>query len=197
MRRGRRRNAFSFWRRRPREWRGGNSYFTAGAMRTTFGSLDDLRSLVTDLPDDLAGSIDLPPYTTDDFRADMLRVTEGRCDRELTEILVREAAPTLAWLRAKGLRFRLMFERQSFQVGGRRRFWGGLAVGVVGGGEGLVEQHLAAAARTGIEVRYESPGVGITARRGGTGQRRDRATTFRPRGDRGRRGCDGLWGLRG
>ena len=30
----------------PREWRGGNSYFTAGAFRITFGSLEELRPLL-------------------------------------------------------------------------------------------------------------------------------------------------------
>ena len=49
------------------------------------------------------------------------------------------------WLRGKGLRFRLMYERQAYEVDGRQRFWGGLAVGTVDGGDGLMAQHRAAA----------------------------------------------------
>ena len=76
----------------PRAWAGGNSYFTAGATRTTFGSLDDLRPMLDDLTDAQAALVDLPPYTAEQFMADMLRVTEGRCDRELAGILVNDIA---------------------------------------------------------------------------------------------------------
>src|ERR1044072_9424662 len=47
----------------PRQWAGGNSYFTAGAMRTSHGGLTDLTSLVEPLPADRAGRVDLAPYT--------------------------------------------------------------------------------------------------------------------------------------
>jgi tricarballylate dehydrogenase len=145
----------------PREWAGGNSYFTAGAIRTTYEGLEDLRPIVENLTDELAAATELPPYTPDDFMSDMERVTEGRCDKELTRILVDDAADTTRWLHEKGLRYRLMYDRQSFEVNGKRRFWGGLVLGTVGGGRGLVEQHIAAAERSGIEVRYDSPVVGL------------------------------------
>ncbi len=141
----------------PRQWVGGNSYFTAGAFRTTWESLNELRPLLEEMTDELAAQTELPAYTPEQFRSDMERVTEGRCDPELTAILVNDAAPAIHWLHEKGLRFRLMYDRQSFLVGGKRRFWGGLAVGTVNGGRGLIEQHVAAAERTGIDVRYDSP----------------------------------------
>jgi tricarballylate dehydrogenase len=140
----------------PREWIGGNTYFTAGAFRSTYRGLDDLRPLL-DLSDEEAARIDLPPYSPDDFRADMRRLTEGRCDPELTEILVGDVAETTTWLRGKGIRWKLQYERQSFEVGGRRRFWGNLPLGTVGEGVGMIEQHLAAAERAGVEVRCQSP----------------------------------------
>lgn len=145
----------------PREWAGGNSYFTAGAIRTTYDGLDDLRPIVENLTDELAATTELPPYTPDDFMSDMERVTEGRCDEELARILVDDAADTTRWLHEKGLRYRLMYDRQSFEVNGKRRFWGGLVLGTVGGGKGLVEQHVAAAERSGVEIRYDSPVVGL------------------------------------
>jgi tricarballylate dehydrogenase len=145
----------------PREWAGGNSYFTAGAIRTTYDDLEDLRPIVENLTDELAEATELPPYTSEDFMSDMQRVTEGRCDKELTRILVDDAADTTRWLHKKGLRYRLMYDRQSFEVNGKRRFWGGLVLGTVGGGRGLVEQHVAAAEMSGIEVRYDSPVVDL------------------------------------
>ena len=49
-----------------------------------------------------------------------------------------------------------MYERQSYEADGRHRFWGGLAVGVVDGGRGLIDQHAAAAEAHGIEVRHDA-----------------------------------------
>jgi tricarballylate dehydrogenase len=145
----------------PREWAGGNSYFTAGAIRTTYGGLEDLRPVLEDLSDEQAARTELSPYKPADFMADMERVTRGRCDRELTSVMVEEAAATVQWLHEKGLRFRLMYDRQSYEVDGKRRFWGGLVLGTIGGGKGLIQQHTDAAQKTGIELRYDTPVIGL------------------------------------
>ena len=108
----------------PRDWAGGNTYFTAGAFRTTFWDIEELRPLLEDLSEELLTRTEVPPYTRDNFLADMRRVTQGRCDEELTGILVAEAAETMRWLHEKGIRWRLMYDRQSFEVDGKRRFWG-------------------------------------------------------------------------
>ncbi len=145
----------------PRQWAGGNSYFTAGATRTTYESLEDLRPLVENVSDEQATKIELPPYSPRDFLGDMMRVTEGRCDAELTSVLVSEIADTVRWLHDKGMRYRLQYDRQSFEADGKIRFWGNLPLGVLGGGQGLIEQHTAIAERSGIEIRYECPAVGL------------------------------------
>jgi tricarballylate dehydrogenase len=82
--------------------------------------------------------------------------------------MVEEAAATIRWLHEKGLRFRLMYDRQSYEVDGRRRFWGGLVLGTVGGGKGLIEQHTAAAEKTGVELRYDSPVIGLLQEQAGS-----------------------------
>src|SRR5690606_24284520 len=59
------------------------------------------------------------------------------------------------WLSGLGLKYRLMYERQAYErPDGTYLFWGGLHVGNVGGGEGLIEDHTAVAAKLGTEVRY-------------------------------------------
>ena len=93
--------------------------------------------------------------------ADMGRTVTGECDRTLTSVLVHDAGETIRWLREKGLRFRLMYDRQSFECDAERRFWGGLVLGTIDGGRGLMEQHRRGAAESGIEVRYESPVVDL------------------------------------
>src|SRR4051794_38992711 len=143
------------------EWSGGNSAFTAGAIRIAHGGLDDLGDMLEGIDDELAARTDLDPYTTDEFRADMRRVTLGRGDEAMARLLVEDSGPAVRWLHERGLRFRLMYERQSFEVEGRHRFWGGLAVGTVDGGEGLMAQHRAAAERTGIELRHAAAVVDL------------------------------------
>jgi tricarballylate dehydrogenase len=145
----------------PKEWAGGNSYFTAGAFRTTFGGLEDIEPLLDNPDQALLERTKLDPYIPEDFMADMVRVTEGECDRTLTRVLVHDARETIRWLREKGLRFRLMYDRQSFEVDGQLRFWGGLVLGTIDGGRGLMEQHLRGAAQSGIEVCYERPVVDL------------------------------------
>jgi tricarballylate dehydrogenase len=151
----------------PEEWAGGNTFFTAGAMRTTHGGLDDLADLVEPVGADRAGRVDLDPYSAGDFRGDLDRVTQHRCDPVLAGILVTDSRPTMTWLRELGLKFELMFHRQAYEVGGRFRFWGGLAVGAVGGGKGMIADHLAAARERGIVIRFGAHVTGLrTGERG-------------------------------
>ncbi len=132
---------------------GGNSYFTAGAVRIAHAGFADVADLLD--PDDRHPVTVLPPYPDSAFLADMTKVTGGRNDPALTEVLVAESLQTLHWLHGKGLRYRLMYERQAYpDAQGRQVFWGGLAVGSTGGGKGLIEQHSEAARQAGIEIRY-------------------------------------------
>src|SRR3954447_21709631 len=149
------------------EWSGGNSAFTAGAIRIAHGGVDDLRDVLEGIDDELAARTDLEPYTRDEFLADMRRVTLGRGDPEMARILVDDSGPAVRWLHERGVRFRLMYERQSYEVSGRHRFWGGLAVGTVDGGDGLMAQHREAAERTGIELRHGAAVVDLARDEGG------------------------------
>jgi len=138
----------------PREQFGGNSYYTAGATRITHNGLTDLQDLVEF--DERHPLSEVPPYTAENYAGDIAKVTEGRNDKEMTEVLVAEAAPGLRWLKSLGLKYRLMYERQAYQTeDGGYLFWGGLHVGNVDGGEGLMKDHLAVAEKLGTEVRFE------------------------------------------
>jgi tricarballylate dehydrogenase len=159
------------------EERGGNSRFTAGAMRVVYDGLDDLLELMPDLTDEERKD-DFGSYTSDQFFDDMARVTEFRADPDLVEVLVHESLPTLKWMRHSGVRFMPLYSRQAFKVGNRFKFWGGLTVEAWGGGEGLVTALHEAAAKAGIEVLYgtralallqddEGAVVGLRARQAG------------------------------
>ncbi len=140
--------------RAPEDERGGNSRFTAGAMRVVYDGVDDLVELVPDLTDDELTNTDFGSYTADKYFDDMGRVTDYRTDPDLVELLVRRSHPTLKWMREKGVRFMPMWNRQAFKVDGKFRFWGGLTVEAWGGGPGLVESLTEIAKKEGIEIRY-------------------------------------------
>jgi tricarballylate dehydrogenase len=153
----------------PRPERGGNSFFTAGGFRFTHGGLEDLRrDIVPDLSDAEAQAMDVDPYTETHFFDDLARLSEHLSDPDLAETLVRRSRPTIVWMRSRGLRFIPMFARQAYKVGDRHRFWGGMAIEVVGGGPGLVEALYEAADKMGIEVRYEAKASRLVLDKRGT-----------------------------
>jgi tricarballylate dehydrogenase len=138
----------------PEEESGGNSRFTAGAIRVVYDGIDDIKTLVPDLTAAEIASTDFGTYTATQFFDDMALVTQHRADPDLVELLVTHSFAALNWLRAKGVRFIPIYGRQAFKVGGRFKFWGGLTVEAVGGGPGLVAMLAAAAHKHGIGLRY-------------------------------------------
>jgi tricarballylate dehydrogenase len=140
----------------PETERGGNSRFTAGAMRVAYDGVDDLARLIPDLTDEDKARTDFGAYTEDQFFDDLARVTQYRTSPELAEMLVRRSFETMMWMRTKGVRFQPIYGRQAFNVGGRFKFWGGLTVEAWGGGPGLIDALHAGAARHGIDVWYRS-----------------------------------------
>ncbi|MFC5830356.1 FAD-dependent tricarballylate dehydrogenase TcuA [Nonomuraea insulae] len=144
--------------RAPRDEAGGNSFYTAGAFRLAHEGLADVTPMLA--PDERLERTVLPPYTAAEFTADMERVTDGRNDAVLTRLLVSRSGDTVRWLADKGIGWRLMYERQAYESGGIWKFFGGLALGTVGGGKGLIAQHTAAAVASGVEIRY---GANVTA----------------------------------
>jgi tricarballylate dehydrogenase len=147
--------------RAPEEEAGGNSRFTAGLMRMVYDGVDDLKKVIPDLSAEEIARTDFGTYTEAQFLDDMGRVTEYRCDPDLTEILVKQSLPTLTWMRAKGVRFTAAWGRQAFNVGGRFKFWGGLTVEAVGGGPGLVDSLTRIARKQGIEIWYSARALSL------------------------------------
>ncbi|OLT49188.1 tricarballylate dehydrogenase [Saccharomonospora sp. CUA-673] len=149
----------------PKSRAGGNSYFTAGATRITHEGLESLKDLVE--PDERHSRSEVPPYSKEDYAADLKKVTLGRNDPDMTELLTSNISADMRWLKTKGMRYRLMYERQAYETSdGGYLFWGGLHVGNVDGGEGLMRDHLRIAEATGIEILYEARAVKLLAEDG-------------------------------
>ena len=139
---------------------GGNSRFTAGAMRVVYNGDEDIHELMPDLSAEEKRMTDFGAYSADQFFDDMARLTEFRCDPDLTEVLVRQSYETLKWMRTKGVRFMPLYGKQAFKVDGRFKFWGGLTVEAWGGGPGLIDGLSKSCTGRGIEIRY---GARVTA----------------------------------
>jgi len=140
----------------PEAWRGGNGFFTAGGFRFAFKSFEELCDLVGDLSDEEKASMEVDPYTEEQFYDDLMRVTEDCSDPDMAMQLVRESLPTVRWMRDRGVRWIPMFGRQAYKVGGKFRFWGGLVLEAVGGGPGLIDMEYQSASKHGVDVRFES-----------------------------------------
>ena len=153
--------------RAPYALRGGNSRFTAGAMRTVYGGVDDLRRLMPDLTAEEVERADYGCYSRERFYDDLGRVTEYRADPDLAERLVDSSLETLCWMRDKGVRFLPLYGRQSFEVGGKVRFWGGVTVEAWGGGPGLIDSLTGIAERAGVDIRYGAWTTALTRIRDG------------------------------
>src|SRR5260370_29505411 len=89
----------------PEAWRGGNGFFTAGGFRFAFKSFEELCELVGDLSDEEKASMEVDPYTEEQFYDDLMRVTEDCADPALAMHLVRASHPTARCLPARGARW--------------------------------------------------------------------------------------------
>ena len=152
--------------RAPFDLRGGNTRFTAGAIRAVYHGVDDLVALMPDLTSGEIARTDFGRYEAGDFFDDLGRVTQYRCDPALADRLVNDSYSTLKWMRGHGVRFLPLYGRQSFEVDGRVRFWGGLTIEAWGGGPGLVDALTAIATRLGVDIRYGAHAVALTTRSG-------------------------------
>ncbi len=152
--------------RAPESERGGNSRYTAGAIRFVYNGLDDLLKVMPDLPEDEQRETDFGTYTRDQYFNDMARITQYRSNPEMTGTLIDRSLDTMVWMREQGVRFSPSYSRQAFKVDGHFKFWGGLSVEVSGGGPGLIESLNRAAARGGIDVQYGMRAVSLIENEG-------------------------------
>jgi tricarballylate dehydrogenase len=144
-----------------RDLAGGNSRYTAGAMRFAYDGADDLLPLLADPDDPRLATTDFGSYPTDRFAADLLGFNDGRSLSPEQRALVDESLPTMRWLADNGIRFEPIFDRQSYEKDGRHVFWGGLTLAAAGEGSGLVDAELGAFTSMGGEVRYRCPVRGL------------------------------------
>ncbi len=136
-----------------KEW-GGNSRYTAGAMRFAYNSNEDLLPLLKNPTDEKIAITDFGSYPKEKFLADLQHFNEGEPTTELQQFLVEESLPALQWLASHNIKFDPIYSRQSFIKDGKYIFWGGLTLEAEGEGNGLVQEELKAFLRLGGQIKY-------------------------------------------
>jgi tricarballylate dehydrogenase len=137
--------------------RGGNTHYSGGLLRIAFEDAEALRPLVPDAEEEVDNFFEaVQPYPEARYWDDLLRVTEGRTDRELAEILIGRSYETACWMREKGIVMEPAVALSGIKVGNEIKFPSGAVVRAVEEGVGLSRMWFEIAEREGIEVRYRT-----------------------------------------
>lgn len=150
----------------PREARGGNSRFAGTVFRASHTGFEQVRGLLC--PEAMADAdlCDMLPYTERDYSNDLSKVSDGRNDKAISEIMVTQGWETLEWMKAKGVKWELIV-RKYLNLDGLREnhdkinLEPGGPVMVRGGGVGLMDSLWAAVEQLipggRMTVWYDSP----------------------------------------
>lgn len=116
----------------PKPYRGGNSRHTRNFRCMHEGPLGPL----------------VETYAEDEYLADLLKVTDGRTDRELARLVIRASESCLPWMEKRGVRFQPSLSG-TLSLARTNAFF-------LGGGKSLVNAYYRTAESLGVEVRYEA-----------------------------------------
>jgi tricarballylate dehydrogenase len=144
----------------PKSARGGNGRVTSGP-KYAYNDMKGFRALVPHLTDQEAESLEVDPYTVDDYYGDLMRISLGRTDPELAMILAQESYPAMKWMMNMGVKYDVHYKR-SLDKNGKRYFNPRITMPttIVGGHGGLNTQLFSLVEqRSDIEVRYQTKAV--------------------------------------
>ncbi|MBI2527175.1 MAG: FAD-dependent tricarballylate dehydrogenase TcuA [Candidatus Rokubacteria bacterium] len=144
----------------PVELRGGNTHYSGGLLRFAYDRAEELLPLVPDVEREVPGFLaGVEPYPRDRFRADLARVTEGRTDPELSEILIGRSRETVGWMAKQGIVMEAAVSLSAVRVGDTVKWSPGAVIRAQHEGVGLSRMWFDIAERCGIEIRYDTGAV--------------------------------------
>jgi tricarballylate dehydrogenase len=152
----------------PEELRGGNTHYSGGLLRFAYDAPEDLRPVVPDAERHAPGFFrDVEPYPAERFRQDLMRVTEGRSDPELYEIVIGRSYDTVSWMAKQGIPMEPAVSLSAVRVGDRIKWSPGAVIRARHEGVGLSKSWFEIARRCGVEIRYETCAVSLPQDRRG------------------------------
>ncbi len=140
---------------------GGNARFSHTGFRFVYSGAEEIRKLVPKLDEATFRRLRVPAYTEGHFMGDLQRVTRGRIDRELAELLVQESNRAIHWMQDVGIQWEISTH---VEIDGRWYFEPGLVIQPTGGIEGglsQLNQWRDIVTKMGVEIRYESRVIGL------------------------------------
>ncbi len=144
----------------PRAMRGGNTHWSGGVLRFAFDDPQEIAPLLpgveNDYEDFYAG---VSPYPRDRYLDDLRRVTSGRTDPELSNILVSNSKDTVFWMNRNGVKMEPALGVAGVKRGNVVVWPPGLIVRAAHEGVGLSSSWFATTERIGVEIRYESAAI--------------------------------------
>jgi len=114
----------------PKFYRGGNTRHTR-----------NMRCAHDHATDTLTG-----PYTEDEFFDDLMRVTNGNTDEDLSRMMIARSKPMLDWIQQQGVRFQPSLGG-TISLGRTNSFF-------LGGGRSMLNELYRTAEALGVEIRY-------------------------------------------
>jgi tricarballylate dehydrogenase len=145
---------------------GGNSRYTAGAMRFVYNSNEEIIPFLLHPEDERIPHTEFGTYTKENFQKDLLGFNDGRPLSLHQNILIDKSYETLAWLGTHNIKFEPIYSRQTFEKDGKFIFWGGLTLEAKGEGAGLVDAELEEFKRLGGQIIYETEGQDLIIKNG-------------------------------
>ena len=147
----------------PREKRGGNTHFSGAIFRFVYDDVSQLDRFVPSAERDFPGfHKGVQPYRVADFREDLMKVTQGRTDPELSAVLIENSYDTMTWMQDVGrMEFELALSVMGVRVGNEVKWPRGAMVRIVHEGVGLSKTWFQTAEQMGIEIRYETGAQGL------------------------------------
>ena len=153
----------------PEEEAGGNSRYTAGAMRFVYNSSEDLLPLLLNPEDPRIVKTDFGAYPAEKFREDLLGFNDGQPLSLHQNILIDKSYETMQWLGSHNVKFEPIYSRQTFEKDGKYIFWGGLTLESKGEGVGLVESELQEFLKLGGKIQYGTEAIALVMEDGRIG----------------------------
>ena len=148
----------------PREQRGGNTHFSGAIFRFVFNKVEELDRFVPGAEEEYPGfHAGVPKYPREAFREDLMRVTEGRSDPALADLLIDASYDTTCWMQDVGKHeFELARSVMGIKVGDQYKWPRGAIVRTVHEGVGLSATWFKTVEAMGIEVQYEAHVLELT-----------------------------------
>jgi tricarballylate dehydrogenase len=152
----------------PRALRGGNTHYSGGLLRIAFDGAGELRALVPDAEQLVPGFYaDVEPYPQKLFMSDLRRVTDGRADPELAELLIGRSYETARWMVRQGIEMEPAVSLSAVKVGDTIKWSPGAVIRARHEGVGLSAMWFRTAERQGVEARYDTAAVELMMDRTG------------------------------